>query len=102
VQVRARGTVRLHNGDDLTAGLWAGMRDMSKECYRQPVAPGTTIADPAEAMAGGLLADEEGYAHFVAAVVSVEEIEWLYLAAKGHRRAVVCYGEAVDARWLAP
>lgn len=102
VQIRARGRARLHSGDALTDGLWREMRDMSKECYRQPVAPGTPLGDPEAAMAGGLLSDEEGYRHFVAAVVSVSEIEWLYLAAAGHRRALLRYEEGEAATWLAP
>jgi len=102
VQVRARGSVRLHVGDRLTEELWRQMREMSKECYRQPVAPGTPLAAPADALRGGLLPDAEGYRHFVAAVVSVTEVEWLYLAAAGHRRALLRYGEAEAAFWLAP
>lgn len=102
VQVRARGAARLHVGDELTAALWRQMREMSKECYRQPVAPGTPVGEPGGALAGGLLPDEDGYRHFVAAVVSVAEIEWLYLAAAGHRRALLRYGDGEAASWLAP
>jgi hypothetical protein len=78
------------------------MRDMSKECYRQPVGPGSPVDDPDAAHAGGPLSDAQGYDNFVAAVVSIDAVEWLYLAAAGHRRALLCYGDAPAAQWLAP
>ena len=102
IQIRARGRAVLHVTDDLTASLWNAMRDTSKECYRQPVGPGEALDDPEDAGAGGHLADADGYRHFVAVRVAVREIEWLYLAAAGHRRALLRYGDDGSATWLAP
>ncbi|MEM8853832.1 MAG: pyridoxamine 5'-phosphate oxidase family protein [Pseudomonadota bacterium] len=102
VQIRLRGTAALHTGDALAEGLWSTMRDMSKVCYRQPVGPGAPIAAPDGAMDGGLLADADGFANFVAVVVHIHQLEWLYLAAKGHRRALLDYGGDTPPRWLAP
>lgn len=102
VQIRLRGTAALHTSDALAEGLWSAMRDMSKVCYRQPVGPGAPIASPLAAIADGLLADADGFANFVAVVVHVHELEWLYLAARGHRRALVDYHGGALPRWLAP
>lgn len=98
IQLRVRGTTHLHAEDDVTAAVWSGMRDMSKACYRQPKGPGVTLGEPAGAEHEPL-PDGEGYANFVVVAVTVEALEWLYLAAPGHRRAVI---DASGARWLAP
>lgn len=102
IQVRARGTARLHNGDEPATALWQGMRDMSKACYRQPRGPGECLERPEEADAGGPLSDENGLRNFVMVQLHVCELEWLYLAAAGHRRALVTYGEEPSRCWLAP
>lgn len=107
VQVRLRGEAGLHSCDATAAGLWDAMRDFSRACYRQPVGPGTALAC-ADGAEGPALADATGMANFVAVAVLVHELEWLYLAAAGHRRAQVCYrgaGEGTEPRsrtWLAP
>lgn len=98
VQIRARGRVTLHNRDERTASIWAGMRDMSKACYRQAKGPGEPLSQPGGAE-GEPLSDAEGYANFVVALVRVDALEWLYLAAQGHRRARLT---AQSATWLAP
>lgn len=98
IQVRARGNARLHHQDETTEAIWGSMRDMSKACYRQPVGPGEVLAAP-DGAEGDLLSDAGGYSHFVVVMLAVREIEWLYLAAKGHRRALI---ERDAGRWLAP
>lgn len=98
VQIRARGTVALHTADATTAALWAQTPEPGKSAYRQPVAPGAPLATPGGAE-GPLLSDEAGYRHFVAAILHVDALEWLYLADGGHRRArLTRHGDA----WLAP
>lgn len=102
VQLRLRGTATLHAGNDLAAGLWVDMRDFSRACYRQPVGPSAAIAAPGAAQDGGTLQDEAGAANFVAVTIAIEALEWLYLAATGHRRALLCYGSRPGRTWLAP
>ncbi|MEM9220855.1 MAG: pyridoxamine 5'-phosphate oxidase family protein [Pseudomonadota bacterium] len=101
VQVRADGLAIVHHEDERTAHTWEGMRDFSKECYRQPIAPGAVMQAPDEANRS-LLCDKDGYGNFVLVEVEISAFEWLYLAAAGHRRALVRYGATVDRDWLAP
>lgn len=98
IQVRARGTATLHNEDGVTRPIWDAMADMSRDCYRQPVGPGEALSGPGGAD-GARLDHEAGYAHFVVVRVAVEALDWLYLAAKGHRRARLTEGGDI---WLAP
>ena len=44
---------------------------------------------------------EEGYKNFAVIKCKIESIEWLYLAAKGHRRAKFDLENAKD-EWLVP
>ena len=47
---------------------------------------------------------EAGFCNFAAAIIKVERLEWLYLAAQGHRRTQFDWAanEAVTNRWLVP
>lgn len=103
IQLRLRGTALLHAGDGFAESLWRGMRDMSKACYRQPEPPGARVREAAAVDAAEPLADAEGLRNFVAVEVRLSTMEWLYLAARGHRRAL--FDLAVSppaATWLAP
>ena len=44
---------------------------------------------------------EEGYKNFTVIKCKIKSIEWLYLAAKGHRRAKF-YLETNKSEWLVP
>lgn len=107
VQLRCQGTATRHSGEANAAVAWGRSRDQSKACYRQAAAPGTPLGDPRAI--GPPLDDEAadpaaGFQNFVQVVVAVREIEWLYLAHAGHRRARFTRlpDGSVDRCWLAP
>ncbi|MEO1103108.1 MAG: pyridoxamine 5'-phosphate oxidase family protein [Pseudomonadota bacterium] len=101
IQVRVDGHALAHHTDALARAVWSPMRAMSKECYRQPIGPGTLLDAP-DGAEGALLGDEEAFQNFVVVEVEVLAFEWLYLAAAGHRRARVRYADGVERTWLAP
>lgn len=82
IQLRLTGRVRVLAGRD-AAPIWAQVTPHGRQCYRVAKAPGEPIASPAE----GALLDADGQDRFRAVEVDVDSIEWLYLAAAGHRRA---------------
>jgi len=45
---------------------------------------------------------EEGYKNFSVIKCKIKSIEWLYLAAKGHRRAFVNFEGSKKFTWLVP
>ena len=45
---------------------------------------------------------ELGYKNFTVIQCKVKSIEWLYLAAKGHRRAILDYSSNKKYSWLIP
>lgn len=105
VQIRMSGLASVHAEDGVADAAWNGSRQFSRICYGVVPAPGDPIA------AGGDFALPEteaeiaaGRANFAAVVVTVERLEWLYLAHSGHRRAAFAWDGAgkVQAGWLTP
>ena len=67
---------------------------MSRKCYLVSNGPGTETDEPTSGLSediekSGFTMEqsEEGYKNFTVIQCNIESIEWLYLAAKGHRRA---------------
>ncbi len=99
IQLRIGGLAHLHHADEVAQAAWALSQARSRVCYTQPVAPGTAMED-ASVTLEPLASGEE---NFVVVVVSIEAIEWLYLAHAGHRRARFRFeDEEWRANWLAP
>lgn len=109
-QVRVEGRVRLHgDGDAEAAATWAAMRPLARRTYAVPLPPGTAVATPADAGLPGLhspvdpAALEAAAARFVLARVELVALDWLSLAASGHRRArFVRAGAGWQGGWCAP
>jgi len=100
LQLRIGARASLHQGDALARERWAASRERSRECYRNPFAPGTPVEAPE--VATRLLA-EDGFANFAVIRTEVLEFEWLYLRAAGHRRARFTWRDAAwQGAWLAP
>lgn len=107
IQIRLRGTAELQCSGALVDAAWAATGAASRVCYRAVVAPGAEIVapalgDPTEA-ARNPDDPDAGRAHFSAMVIAVERLDWLYLAARGHRRAAFDWdGTGWQGRWLGP
>ena len=104
VQLRLRGRAEVHRTDATAAAAWQGTRAFSRACYRSEIEPGREIDDPTEVLARTDPGDPDlGRENFAAVTVKIDTLEWLYLAARGHRRARFHWrGEQVSAVWLAP
>lgn len=108
IQLRVEGLARLHRDDPVAAAAWQATRPFSRACYRVPATPGEEIAAPlpadlGPAQLGHAEQGEAGAEHFAAVVVTLRSIEWLYLAARGHRRArFLRAGEIWEKTWLVP
>lgn len=103
VQLRIGGLANLYTEDAVAEEAWARSCHFSRECYRIEPGPGTPLADPHEAVIPQVENPEAGREHFAVLRVRAQTLEWLYLAARGHRRARFDWnGEEMDARWLTP
>jgi pyridoxine/pyridoxamine 5'-phosphate oxidase len=104
VQLRLRGRAALTTGSGADAA-WSGSRPASRVCYRAPAAPGSPLDDPTAAVPAPRAGDdaEAGREHFAVILMTLTCIEWLYLAARGHRRARFDWtGAGWRGGWLAP
>lgn len=105
IQLRLAGLATVHRDDAVADAAWAGSRVFSRQCYG--IAPGPGVPLPT----GGAFtlpdvtdeATAPGRAAFTAVVIEVRSLEWLYLAAAGHRRATFDWTDgALAATWLTP
>lgn len=93
-QLRLAGTVTLHADDAPADAAWAALRRLSRRTYAVPRAPGAPVDDATLAAAR---------ANFVLARVRIGSLDWLSLAATGHRRAAFRRTpDGWQGDWLAP
>lgn len=101
IQLRLGVVLHMASGDAFDAA-WAATRPMSRACYQVTQSPGSTIDDPANVVFDAA-ATQDGEAHFVPVLARVDTMEWLYLAARGHRRALFRFdADTLEANWLVP
>lgn len=108
LQLRLRGRAQVHVNDDVAAQAWAESRPMSRTCYRMDPGPGTALTGPDAYRPGDAVEvtaqnPDVGYAQFCVVVLHIDSVEWLYLAAAGHRRARwTRHNGRWTGQWLAP
>ena len=100
-KIQLRRTVKLETlSGDAYDTAWAATRPMSRECYQVTQSPGSSIDEPYQ-VAFDADATRDGEDHFVPVAAHVYQMEWLYLAARGHRRALFDFA-ADTQNWLVP
>ncbi len=81
---------------------WQATQPMSRECYQVTQGPGSPLARPSD-VDFDAASTHDGEDFFVPIRAHVRSMEWLYLAAKGHRRAMFTFdGEQTTHQWLVP
>jgi pyridoxamine 5'-phosphate oxidase len=106
IQLRIEGTATLHTDDAVADAAWQAAKLFSRQCYGIAPGPGTPLDGGAQFTLPDTT-DEgtaPGRAHFTAVTVRMESLEWLFLAAQGHRRAHYSWDKAglLSSSWLAP
>jgi len=102
VQLRLDCTLSLHIGDELARVAWAATRDFSRICYQVMLGPGEALSNPRD-VPFSANESNDGWDHFAVIAAEVTRIEWLYLAAHGHRRAEFVWQDGDwEGRWLVP
>jgi len=116
IQVRAKVDCVINYKNEITKQSWLKTGHMSRKCYLVDNGPGSESEIPTS----GLLPEkdnfdytmeesEKGYENFTVIQCKINSLEWLYLAAKGHRRARFEYGDNLGSdttfvrkNWLVP
>lgn len=106
-QIRLEGHAVAHHQNDTAREAWLGSRPQSRVCYRTAFAPGAALSQPGDADATvtmrGPADDDIGFEQFCAVLITVRRLDWLDLAASGHRRAAFDWtGDAWRGGWIAP
>ena len=110
IQVRAKGIATIHHKNEITKQAWKKTQIISRKCYLAEKAPGTVSISPNPGYPKELegknpkIEDTEiGFENFCVIESKIDEMEWLYLASQGHRRALIKINENnVITEWLTP
>ena len=108
IQVRLKVNCIINHNNDITKNSWDKTQHISRKCYLVDNGPGTKSEVPTSGLKPELdnfdytkEQSEEGYKNFTVIQCKIKSIEWLYLAAKGHRRAKFDLENNKD-NWLVP
>ena len=108
IQVRLKVECIVNHCNEITKESWSKTQHISRKCYLVDNGPGTESKTPTSGLKTELdnfeftmEQSEEGYKNFTVIQCKIKSIEWLYLAAKGHRRARFDLENNKD-NWLVP
>ncbi len=108
IQVRLKVNCIINHKNEITKTSWDKTQHISRKCYLVDKGPGTESDVPTSGLKPELdnfdytkEQSEEGYKNFTVIQCNIKSIEWLYLAAKGHRRARFDLENSKDS-WLVP
>ena len=94
IQIRLKVECIINHNNEITKESWKNTGHISRKCYLVDNGPGTESPNPTSGLKPELdnfeftiEQSEEGYKNFTVIQCKIKSIEWLYLAAKGHRRA---------------
>ena len=108
IQLRVKAICEINNQNSITEESWKKTKHISRRCYLTASAPGTISNNPTSGMISQLEnfdytmeQSQDGYKNFTVIKCKIKSVEWLYLAAKGHRRAKFDF-ENNKEMWLVP
>ena len=108
IQVRIKVECIINYNNEITKESWTRTGHISRKCYLVDNGPGKESPSPTSGLKPELDSfeftmeqSEEGYKNFTVIQCNIESIEWLYLAAKGHRRAKFDILNSKE-NWLVP
>ncbi len=108
IQLRVKAICEINNQNSIAEESWKKTQHISRRCYLTDSAPGTVSNSPTSGMISQLenfdytmKQSEDGYKNFTVIKCKIKSVEWLYLAAKGHRRAKFDF-ENNKEMWLVP
>ncbi len=94
IQVRLKVECTINHNNEISKESWSKTGHISRKCYLVENGPGTESPNPTSGLKPELdnfeftmEQSEEGYKNFTVIQCKIKTVEWLYLAAKGHRRA---------------
>ena len=109
IQLRLKTECEVNFNNEITKESWKKTGHVSRKCYLVTNGPGTVSDKPTSGLNGKFdnfdftkEESEDGYKNFSVIKCKIISIEWLYLAAKGHRRALINFKGSKKFTWLVP
>ena len=109
IQLRLKTECEVNFNNEITKESWKKTGHVSRKCYLVTNGPGTVSEKPTSGLNGKFdnfdftkEESEEGYKNFSVIKCKIKSIEWLYLAAKGHRRVLINFEGSKKFTWLVP
>ncbi len=110
IQLRISCNSKINYQNDITEKSWKKTAHMSRQCYLGKKAPGeistvstSGLSKNVDDLKYSIEESEIGYKNFCLVENFINSIEWLYLAAKGHRRAYFnLNNNSLEKKWLIP
>ena len=109
IQLRVKAECEINYENEITKESWKKTGHISRKCYLVTKGPGTVSDKPTSGLDSKFdnfyftkEESETGYKNFCVIKCKIKSIEWLYLAAKGHRRALIDLNGSKKFTWLIP
>jgi len=104
------GKVKILKANSEGSLLFYDKSEKVQQCYLGDKAPGSDFSTPTSVLSGdvdhfkySIEESEIGYKNFCVVETNIKSMEWLYLAAKGHRRAYFSLkNNSLEKKWLIP
>lgn len=112
VQLRLSGAAQVVKDGDVADTAWSQSTPFARRCYMAEASPGSEVSTPSSGLPDWIEGKQPSEAQLVDArpnfatlLFQAEQLEWLYLANAGHRRARWTWGDVQglwNGRWLIP
>lgn len=110
IQIRASGMAIVTGTGDIADAAWLASSPSSRRCYLTRYGPGSVTDKPISGLPASLESrvperseTEAGRINFAVLTVTLDTLEWLYLAHDGHVRARFAHENGVwKGQWLIP
>ena len=110
IQLRIKTTSTINNQNKVTQEMWEQTKLFSRKCYLTEKAPSSSTNLPEDGIdksLGGreptIEESERGYKNFTVVQNQIQQIDWLYLAASGHRRLKIILEKQIPSfQWIIP
>ena len=110
VQLRIKTISSINNQNKITEKMWERTKLVSRKCYLTQKPPSSLTSLPEDGIADKLKGkeptleeSEKGYNNFTVVQNKIHQIEWLYLAASGHRRLKIILKDSIPSfNWIIP
>jgi len=110
IQLRIKTISSIYNQNIIAKEMWEKTKLYSRKCYLTEKAPSSITNLPEDGIDESLKGkeptlgeSEKGYKNFTVVQNEIQQIDWLYLAASGHRRLKIILKDKIPSfEWIIP